>query len=86
LRNPFWQYSRAKIACEDVLVAAFREHTSLWVLTHTDDFARAFVPLLGDVRAIGEPFHITSDSVLTWRQVVDADIDAAFERLVLAHR
>ena len=25
LRNPFWQYSRDKIACEDVLVAAYRE-------------------------------------------------------------
>ena len=25
LRNPFWQYSRDKIACEDVLVAAHRE-------------------------------------------------------------
>jgi nucleoside-diphosphate-sugar epimerase len=25
LRNPFWQYSRDKIACEDMLVAAYRE-------------------------------------------------------------
>ncbi|MCU1430945.1 MAG: NAD-dependent dehydratase [Actinotalea sp.] len=25
LRNPFWQYSRDKIACEDVLVAAYRD-------------------------------------------------------------
>ena len=25
LRNPYWQYSRDKIACEDVLVARFRE-------------------------------------------------------------
>lgn len=25
LRNPFWAYSRHKIACEDVLVAAYRE-------------------------------------------------------------
>lgn len=25
LRNPFWQYSRDKIACEDLLVAAYRE-------------------------------------------------------------
>ena len=25
LRNPFWQYSRDKIACEDLLVKAYRE-------------------------------------------------------------
>jgi nucleoside-diphosphate-sugar epimerase len=25
LRNPFWQYSRDKIACEDLLVSAFRD-------------------------------------------------------------
>jgi nucleoside-diphosphate-sugar epimerase len=25
LRNPFWQYSRDKIACEDLLVAGYRE-------------------------------------------------------------
>jgi len=25
LRNPFWQYSRDKIACEDLLVSAYRE-------------------------------------------------------------
>jgi nucleoside-diphosphate-sugar epimerase len=26
LRNPFWQYSRDKIACEDLLVQAYRDH------------------------------------------------------------
>ncbi len=26
LRNPFWQYSRDKIACEDLLVRAYREN------------------------------------------------------------
>ena len=25
LRNPYWQYSRDKIACEDLLVAAYRD-------------------------------------------------------------
>lgn len=112
LRNPFWQYSRDKIACEDLLVGAYRDTgfpvtvvrpshtydrtsvpldggwtavermrqgrevvvhgdgTSLWTLTHHEDFARGFVPLLGDPRALGEAFHITSDDVLTWNQVV----------------
>ena len=111
LKNPFWQYSRDKIACEDTLVAAYREEgfpatiirpshtydetlvpfdggwtvlgrmlagkpvivhgdgTSLWTITHHDDFARAFVPLLGHPRTLGEAIHITSDDVLTWNQI-----------------
>ena len=46
--------------------------TSLWTLTHHTDFARGFVPLLGDPRTIGEAFHITSDDVLTWNQIAEA--------------
>jgi nucleoside-diphosphate-sugar epimerase len=114
LRNPFWPYSRDKIACEDLLVAAYRDSgfpvtivrpshtydrttvplegrwtavermrqgkevvvhgdgTSLWTLTHHTDFAKGFVPLLGHPRTIGDAFHITSDDVLTWNQIVDA--------------
>lgn len=114
LRNPFWQYSRDKIACEDLLVRAYREQgfpativrpshtydrtlvpldggwtavermrqgkevvvhgdgTSLWTLTHHEDFARGFVPLLGHPRTIGEAFQITSDDVLTWDQIARA--------------
>jgi len=113
LRNPFWRYSRDKIACEDLLVAAYREQgfpativrpshtydrtlvpldggwtamarmrrgqevivhgdgTSLWTLTHHEDFAKGFVPLLGHPRTLGEPFHITSDEWLTWNQIVE---------------
>lgn len=114
LRNPFWQYSRDKIACEDLLVRAYRDTgfpatvvrpshtydrtlvpldggwtpvermrqgkevvvhgdgTSLWTLTHHEDFARGFVPLLGDPRALGEAFQITGDDVLTWNQIARA--------------
>ncbi|MHB9033275.1 MAG: SDR family oxidoreductase [Anaerolineae bacterium] len=39
---------------------------SLWVLTHTSDFAVGFVGLMGNAAAAGEAFHITSDEVLTW--------------------
>jgi nucleoside-diphosphate-sugar epimerase len=114
LHNPFWRYSRDKIACEDLLVAAYREQgfpativrpshtydptlvpfgggwtvlgrmkagkpvivhgdgTSLWTMTHHEDFARAFVPLLAHPRTLGEAFHITSDDVLTWNQIAEA--------------
>jgi len=111
LKNPFWQYSRDKIACEEALIRAYREHdfpativrpshtyderslpvhggytviermrqgkpvivhgdgTSLWVLTHHDDFAKGFNGLLGNPQAVGDVFHITSDEVLSWNQI-----------------
>lgn len=43
--------------------------TSLWVLTHADDFARGFNGLLGHPAAIGESIHITSDELLSWNQI-----------------
>jgi nucleoside-diphosphate-sugar epimerase len=43
--------------------------TSLWTLTHHTDFARAFTGLLGNSRALGEAYTITSDDVLTWDQI-----------------
>ena len=127
LYNPYWQYSRDKIAGEDLLTSAYRETgfpativrpshtydftsipilggwtavdrmrrgepvivqgdgTSLWVLTHTEDFARAFVPLLGHPQTIGEAFHITSDQVLTWNQIYETLGRAAGADPKLAH-
>jgi nucleoside-diphosphate-sugar epimerase len=43
--------------------------SSLWTVTHHRDFARGFVGLLGNDRAVGQAFHITSDEVLTWNQI-----------------
>ncbi|WP_213450602.1 SDR family oxidoreductase [Rhizomonospora bruguierae] len=51
--------------------------TSLWVLTHHEDFARGFVPLLGHPAAIGEAVHITTDEVLTWNQIAETLAAAA---------
>lgn len=127
LRNPFWQYSRDKIACEELLVAAYRadgfpativrpshtydrtlvplmggwtdiermrrgqpvvvqgDGTSLWTLTHHDDFAKAFVGLLGHPQAVGDSFQITSDEVLTWNQIYNIMADAAGVQATLVH-
>ncbi len=121
LFNPFWQYSRDKIACEDALTKAYREQgfpitivrpshtydtvlptalagwteynvvdrlrkgkkivvhgdgTSLWTLTHSEDFAIGMVGLLGHQKAIGHAFHITSDDVLSWNQIYEGLADA----------
>jgi nucleoside-diphosphate-sugar epimerase len=127
LRNPHWEYSRNKIACEDLLVSAYRERgfpativrpshtydrtaiplmggwtdihrmrqgqpvvvhgdgTSLWALTHHADFAKAFVGLLGQPKAVGESFHITSDEVLTWNEIYTALAVAAGVQPRLVH-
>ena len=42
--------------------------TSLWTITHADDFAAGFCGLLGHQQAVGHAFHITSDEVLSWDQ------------------
>jgi nucleoside-diphosphate-sugar epimerase len=122
LANPHWEYSRKKIACEELLHRAHRDEgfpatiirpshtydtvipvpiggwteytiidrlragrkiiihdrgTSLWTMTHAEDFAKGLVGLIGLEAAIGEDFHITSDEVLTWNQVYGAIAEAA---------
>jgi len=116
LENPYWEYSRNKIACEERLMHAYRaegfpvtiirpshtygrtqipfsvsswmhpwtvvdhmkrgqkvivpgDGTSLWVLTWNEDFAKGLVGLLGNEKALGEAFQITSDEVLSWDQI-----------------
>jgi len=118
LDNPYWEYSRNKIACENALVQAgytqgfpytivrpshtydntlmpvhggstfldrmikskevivHGDGTSLWVLTHHRDFAKGFVGLLCNPHTIGDIFHITSDELLTWDQIVSYLADA----------
>jgi nucleoside-diphosphate-sugar epimerase len=55
--------------------------TSLWVLTHHKDFAVGFNGLLGNDKAIGEAFQITSDMLLSWNQIYLAVAEAAGESL-----
>ncbi len=121
LKNPFWDYSRDKIACEELLNNWYRvedfpitivrpsltydmvipvaigswddftvpdrmlkgkevivhgDGTSIWTVTHAEDFAKGFIGLLGHQQAIGESFHITSDELLTWDQIYEAVANA----------
>ena len=59
---------------------------SLWTVTHAEDFARPFARLLGEHRALGEAFHITSDRAWSWNEIFEA-IAAALriERYSLVH-
>lgn len=132
LGNPYWQYARDKIACEEALNHACRadgfpvtiirpsltygltmipflmnswgkpytlidrikkgkktivpgDGTSLWTMTHSTDFAKGFVGLMGNRRAIGHAFNIMSDEVLTWNQILEAIADAAGARADAVH-
>ena len=59
--------------------------TSIWVLTHSEDFAKGFVGLLGNIHAIGHAFHITSDELLTWNQIYDIIADNVGIKADLIH-
>ena len=59
--------------------------TSLWTLTHADDFAKGFNGLLGNVRSIGHAVHITSDEVLTWNQIYEVTASAVGVDLNAVH-
>ena len=50
--------------------------SSLWTITHNSDFAKAYVGLIGNPKAIGETFHITSDESVSWNEIYKAIADA----------
>lgn len=132
LSNPYWAYSRNKIACEDYLMKQYRDHgfpitivrpshtygersiplgvhgskgswqvakrmlenkpviihgdgTSLWTMTHNSDFAKGFIGLMGNLHAIGESVHITSDETVTWNQIYEAIASALGVKLHAVH-
>lgn len=59
--------------------------TSLWTYTHHADFAKGFVGLLGNTRAIGEAVHITNDEWLTWNQLFQMVASAFGTRANIVH-
>jgi nucleoside-diphosphate-sugar epimerase len=62
-----WQVARRLLDGKPVIVHG--DGSSLWTLTHSRDFARAFVGLMGNGRALGQNVQITSDESLTWNQI-----------------
>jgi len=51
--------------------------TSLWSITHSEDFAKGLLGLMGQHAAVGEAFHITTDEVMTWDQFYKITAEAA---------
>jgi len=62
-------YTIAQRMLDGKEIVSHGDGQSLWVLTHSLDFAKGFVGLFGNPRAIGEAFHITSDEALSWDQI-----------------
>ncbi|MEX2389951.1 MAG: SDR family oxidoreductase [Phycisphaeraceae bacterium] len=46
--------------------------TSLWTITRGEDFAPPYVKLLGNPKAMGEAFHLTSDNAYMWNEIYRA--------------
>ncbi len=59
--------------------------TSLWIVTHAEDFAKGFVGLIGHQQATGNAFHITTDEVLTWNQIYEAVANAVGVKPNIVH-
>ena len=45
---------------------------TVWTYTHARDFARLFAPLAGNSAAIGEAFHIMTETAYTWESLFQA--------------
>lgn len=52
------------LAGKPVLVTG--DGSSIWTLTRSEDFAKPFVKLFGNLAAMHEDFHITGDTGFTW--------------------
>ena len=90
LRNPYWQYSRDKIACEDLLVAAYRDRglpATIVRPSHTYD--EQTFPNMGGWTDIlrmraGKPVIIHGDGTTQWTLTHSDDFAVAFAGLLAA--
>lgn len=88
LRNPHWQYSRDKIACEDLLVRAYREDgfpATIVRPSHTYD--RTLVPLDGGWTALermrqGKEVVVHGDGTSLWTLTHHTDFAQGFVPLL----
>ncbi|MDR2362558.1 MAG: NAD-dependent epimerase/dehydratase family protein [Prevotellaceae bacterium] len=78
-----WQVLQRILDGKPVIIHG--DGTSLWTLTHSRDFARGFIGLLGNIHAIGEAVQITSDETLTWNQIYECIAQALHAPLHAVH-
>ncbi len=88
LRNPFWGYAQGKIACEDLLVAAYRDDgfpVTIVRPSHTYDQTR--IPLEGGWNTLGrmrqgKPIVVHGDGTSLWTLTHHRDFARGFVPLL----
>ena len=78
-----WQVLKRMMEGKPVLVHG--DGSSLWTVTWNEDFAKGFIGLLGNPKAIGEAFQIMSDEQLTWNQIYECVAKALHTKANLYH-
>jgi nucleoside-diphosphate-sugar epimerase len=88
LKNPFWQYSREKIACEDRLVGAYREvDFPVTVVRPSHTYDDTQLPTLGgwtDIARMraGRPVVVHGDGTTHWTLTHSDDFAVGFVGLL----
>jgi len=83
LQNPYWQYSRDKIACEDVLMTAYRdEGFPVTIIRPSHTYDRTQIALLGgwtDIHRMrtGQPVVVHGDGTSLWTLTHSTDFAKA---------
>ena len=88
LDNPFWEYSRNKIACEEMLVDAYRKHKFPYTIvrpSHTYD--KTLLPFDGGYTVVdrmrrGLPVVVPGDGTSIWTLTHHADFAKGFVGLL----
>jgi nucleoside-diphosphate-sugar epimerase len=84
LRNPLWEYSRNKIASENLLVAAYRDSGfPVTIVRPSHTYDRASVPFDGgwtivERMRMGKPIVVHGDGTSLWTLTHHADFARAF--------
>ena len=90
LANPYWEYSRNKIACEQFLMEKYREEGfPVTIVRPSHTYDERSIPLgvhgkNGSWQVV-EDFQITGDEVLTWNQIYQTIADALGVELKAYH-
>ncbi len=88
LHNPFWQYSRDKIACEELLTAAYRElGFPVTIVRPSHTYDRTSMPIDGGWTQIdrmrrGLPVVVHGDGTSLWTLTHHTDVAKAFVGLL----
>lgn len=93
LANPYWEYSRNKIACEDVLMKAYREHQfPVTIIRPSHTYDNRNVPLgvhgnHGSYQVVkrmleGKPVIIHGDGTSLWTMTHNSDFAVGYVGLM----